>query len=657
MGQKRHRSTTDDYQYLQKSRVPMMHFQASLPRLPIPELEKTCDRYLAALQPILSPQEYSRTQAIVSEFRNGDGVQLQKQLKDWDKRNKHTNYISESWFDKYLRDRVPLPINYNPQVVFNNDPKPGYGNQLIRTTNMLISSLRFMKSLRASLLEPEVFHLNPKKSDTELFRSVTRLLPSSISWYGAFLFKVTSNILPPADLLACLKYILDDTKQSAAHPVGILTTEERNTWAKAREHLENIGNKEVLRLIDSGIFMLCLDDVEITDNLNFLLRHFLHSDGKNRWFDKSFSLLLTKDGYAAINFEHSWGDGVAVLRYFQDMLKDSLKNPRVHPDTKPSNCSPETKVQKLDFNIDEKAKDFIEQATKKFDSLCKSLDIDYVEYMEHGRKTCKKYKVSPDSVMQLSFQDNTGSKNLSEFEWGIVYELKNRMASVMKDDAKTDAAKKFYVAFHKLYGKFVSSYESCSTAAFKHGRTETMRPCTMATKEEKGGRQIQKNSLVKHIATKVGVQASHDKFKLIEKQVSRFCSELFRRLDKSNRIIDRFLKNNEEWLDREFVCDVNVVKTPFGKRGRPQTDFGESSTRSKRRKTETLRKSAESAESLSFAAKMKHRESGNAFCEAVNSSNRPSDSELAAMIRKCSEVHANLTKEAALGKCFAFDSN
>lgn len=129
--------------------------------------------------------------------------------------------------------------------------------------------------------------------------------------------------------------------------------------------------------------------------------------------------------------------------------------------------------------------------------------------------------------------------------------------------------------------------------------------------EEKGGRQIQKNSLVKHIATKVGVQASHDKFKLIEKQVSRFCSELFRRLDKSNRIIDRFLKNNEEWLDREFVCDVNVVKTPFGKRGRPQTDFGESSTRSKRRKTETLRKSAESAESLAFAAKMKHRESGN----------------------------------------------
>lgn len=58
-------------------------------------------------------------------------------------------------------------------------------------------------------------------------------------------------------------------------------------------------------------------------------------------------MLITKDGYAALNFEHSWGDGVAILRYFQDMLKDSSENPRIHPDTKPSNCRPESLVRKL----------------------------------------------------------------------------------------------------------------------------------------------------------------------------------------------------------------------------------------------------------------------------------------------------------------------
>lgn len=33
-----------------------------------------------------------------------------------------------------------------------------------------------------------------------------------------------------------------------------------------------------------------------------------------------------------------------------------------------------------------------------------------------------------------------------------------------------------------MYGKNVGTYESCSTSAFKHGRTETVRSCTEATK-------------------------------------------------------------------------------------------------------------------------------------------------------------------------------
>lgn len=41
---------------------------------------------------------------------------------------------------------------------------------------MLISSLRFMKSLRAGILEPEIFHLNPQKSDTPFFRKVMRFV-------------------------------------------------------------------------------------------------------------------------------------------------------------------------------------------------------------------------------------------------------------------------------------------------------------------------------------------------------------------------------------------------------------------------------------------------------------------------------------------------
>lgn len=39
----------------------------------------------------------------------------------------------------------------------------------------------------------------------------------------------------------------------------------------------------------------------------------------------------------------------------------------------------------------------------------------------------------------------------------------------------------FQAGYYKQNKKCVPSYESCSTAAFKHGRTETIRPCTTDT--------------------------------------------------------------------------------------------------------------------------------------------------------------------------------
>ena len=37
------------------------------------------------------------------------------------------------------------------------------------------------------------------------------------------------------------------------------------------------------------------------------------------------------------------------------------------------------------------------------------------------------------------------------------------------------------MAFFRQNGKVVATYESCSTAAFRHGRTETIRPASNAT--------------------------------------------------------------------------------------------------------------------------------------------------------------------------------
>ena len=49
----------------------------------------------------------------------------------------------------------------------------------------------------------------------------------------------------------------------------------------------------------------------------------------HRWFDKSFSLIVMPGGLSAMNFEHAWGDGVAILRFFNEVWKDTTEKPYV----------------------------------------------------------------------------------------------------------------------------------------------------------------------------------------------------------------------------------------------------------------------------------------------------------------------------------------
>lgn len=59
---------TRDERYIQYSNVPTDHFQPGLPRLPIPKLDQTLQRYLASLKPVCSEEEFRYSQTCVAEF-------------------------------------------------------------------------------------------------------------------------------------------------------------------------------------------------------------------------------------------------------------------------------------------------------------------------------------------------------------------------------------------------------------------------------------------------------------------------------------------------------------------------------------------------------------------------------------------------------------
>lgn len=67
--------------------------QDSLPKLPIPDLESTCRKYLESLAPLQSPREHEETRAAVHEFLKTDGPELQERLKKY--ASSKTSYIEQ----------------------------------------------------------------------------------------------------------------------------------------------------------------------------------------------------------------------------------------------------------------------------------------------------------------------------------------------------------------------------------------------------------------------------------------------------------------------------------------------------------------------------------------------------------------------------------
>lgn len=384
----------DEYQFLHKSNMPTYYFQKSLPRLPIPKPEKTLERYLAAQRPLLTDDEYEVTKGYCKKFMKAGmlqfdriileykmysflgGWELQAMLKEKDKVNNHTSYISEPWFTMYLKDRSPLPVNYNPVLIMNHDSKPGYNDQILRTANIIISSLRFMKSLKAEILVPEIFHMSASKTDTETFRSKIMKFPTFIATYAAYFYKAypldmsqfqglfgatriphrdkdviyrndktkhivvmkagnfytidvmdsIGNICDPDVIYTQLKYLDAMEPAPAESPIGSLTTQNRRIWASARNHIISLSTKNAdnMTMIDSALFCICLDATNFNDsNPVPTIRNFLFDECKNRWYDKSLSVIVDKDGTAAVNFEHSWGDGGTfyLVTHFSYLLK------------------------------------------------------------------------------------------------------------------------------------------------------------------------------------------------------------------------------------------------------------------------------------------------------------------------------------------------
>ncbi len=214
-------------------------------------------------------------------------------------------------------------------------------------------------------------------------------------------------------------------------------------------HCSRCGNEEVLEKVDSALFCMSLDvDWVYRENSAGVavdsVRQLIHgSDSGNRWFDKSFTLIVSADGAVGLNMEHAWGDGVSVMRFIDEVVRDTRENDFVSRCEEPKFAPGRHPVEQLRFKTDRVLSVALEEARKKFSVTASTVTMDGFIESGFGRNDCKREEIGPDSLMQSAFQ----------------------------------------IAFYRLTGgKCVPTYESCSTAIFRHGRTETLRPCTTETK-------------------------------------------------------------------------------------------------------------------------------------------------------------------------------
>lgn len=459
-----------DNQIFESTAERTFQYQDGLPPLPVPSLQGTLSKYLDAVRPFAFNEEFQATTAIVKHFEEGIGQYLHQKLLQRAKSRR--NWLEDWWLDTaYLELRIPSQLNVNfggPTAYLEHCWPAQEGTQLERASVVLWFTLQYWDLIRTERLA--IHKAGNMPFDMDQFRMLfcTCKVPGITKDTILNFFKTESEgpcpshmvvmcrgrlftfdalcdgrILTPPELLRQLTYIKDSCDgEPEGDGVGALTTEERTRWAKAQEYLISIdpANKTILETIQSSLFVLSLDDAKsysTPENYSKLTQLALTGDPTIRWGDKSYNLLSFSDGTFGSNCDHAPYDAMVLVShgyYIDQKLRASggvWKGSQVVRDL--------GVPEELLFTVDDRVRRDISLAKEQYQKNSRDLQIVSYAFTSFGKAAIKKRKLHPDTFVQLALQ----------------------------------------LAYYRLHGKPGSCYETATTRRFFHGRTETMRPCTM----------------------------------------------------------------------------------------------------------------------------------------------------------------------------------
>jgi hypothetical protein len=147
---------------------------------------------------------------------------------------------------------------------------------------------------------------------------VQRNVGPQVFIYNIFPFRYKLSIhsgkrlLEPCELQLAFQEIIDSANAPAPgeEKLAALTAGERVHWAVSRRKYFSSGvNKSSLHAIERAAFVVILDDEEVfydqndPRKLDRWAENLLHGKAYDRWFDKSFNFIISKNGRFGINAE------------------------------------------------------------------------------------------------------------------------------------------------------------------------------------------------------------------------------------------------------------------------------------------------------------------------------------------------------------------
>ncbi|XP_019906736.1 carnitine O-palmitoyltransferase 1, liver isoform isoform X2 [Esox lucius] len=487
---------------LMSGRKPLLYsYQTSLPCLPVPPIKDTLERYLESVRPLLSDPEFQRMTALAAQFEETLGNRLQRYLKL--KALWATNYVSDWWEEYiYLRGRGPIMVNsnYYGMDFLYVTPTPV---QAARAGNTITALLLYRRKVNSEQLKPsrvpgtvvplcaaqcERMFNTTRTPGEETGNEHTHLqwnrLSCQATWFififclflspslppdvlqhwqdsefvavfhrGRF-FRLwvynAGRLLSPREIEYQIQRILDDPSmpRPGESRLGALTAGDRVPWYNVRKQYFSSGvNKRSLDCIEKAAFFVTLDDDEQgmkgedpAGNLDRYAKSLLHGKCYDRWFDKSFSVVVYKNGKSGLNAEHSWADAPTVAHLWEYTLATDAFQLGY---TEDGHCKGEVErclspPQRLSWEIPKEVQEQVSVSLSVAQALADDVDCHVFPFRDFGKGRIKKLKISPDAFIQLALQ----------------------------------------LAYYRDRKTFCLTYEASMTRLFREGRTETVRSCS-----------------------------------------------------------------------------------------------------------------------------------------------------------------------------------